>query len=216
MKFSVFLPFFLLMAGALPAQDYFEGTLQYEVQLEGPEVEFLMLNKPNDKLTMHIKEGNYIVRLFGGEYPKLFLFIADSNYEYSMDMTNEKAFRFSAHSDLSKKKEEEPPLAKATGQTQTVNGIECQEYRLQADGSVFYYYVHDEYRVNLEAFPENCSAKASFLAAGLEGRIPLKTVKKTKDLTVTTTATAVKPQAFDTEQFLIPVNFIVKNRDYRY
>lgn len=216
MKYSALIFLFSLLSSSLLAQDYFEGTLQYEVQMDGPEVEALMLNKPNTKMTMHLKGGDYIVRIFGGEYPKLFLFVADSNYEYSMDMANKRAFRYSPHTDLSKAKEENPPQAKATGETQTVNGIECQEYRMEKKGSIFYYYVNNAYRVDIAAFPDPCRAKAAFLANGLEGRIPLKTIKKTKSLTVVTIVKAVQKREFDAEQFRIPVDFEMKNRDYRY
>jgi hypothetical protein len=216
MKFFAFLTLSFLAFSNLFAQDFFQGTIQFKVELDGPEVELLMMNEPNDKMTMHIKDANYIVRLHGGKYPKLFLFVADSNYEYSMDMKNSRAFRYSPHTDLSKAKETEPVMAVATGKKETVNNIECDEYRLKKGNAIFYYYVNDQYRVNLDAFPEKCRAKPSFLANGLEGRIPIKTVKKTKDLTVVTTAKSLQRKEFKLEQFLIPPNFEVKNRDYRY
>ncbi|MEZ4829390.1 MAG: DUF4412 domain-containing protein [Bacteroidia bacterium] len=204
-----------LFAQSDPA-GFFEGSIQFEVQMKGPKADELKENKPNNQLLMHLKEGNYIVQLSGGEYPKTFIFIADSNYEYSIDMANQRAFRFSSYSDLNKPEPEEAPVAKATGNQAEVNGTICDEYKLRKGNALFTYYVCDKYRINTTLYPHNTRAKASFLAAGLDGRIPLKTVMQEPGLTVVTTVTKVTPKPFDSEQFRIPAGFEVKKRDYRY
>jgi hypothetical protein len=209
----------LLLGGLhdLWAQDFFEGSLVFEVKAEGPQAEMMAVNEPNDKLTLHLNPtGDYIVHLSGGRYPKVFMFLADSNYEYSMDMANRRAFRFSSHADLNHKTDTLDLRARPTGRADTVKGVTLQEYVLRKPGEQFLFYVSDDYRVNKAAFPPDCRAKASFLAEGLEGRIPLKTIKKTKDITVTTTLTGLKPQTFSKDQFMIPPGFEVKGRDYRY
>jgi hypothetical protein len=214
--FFAFISSYQLLAQGREEVAFFEGTASFSVQMKGPQAEMLKANKPNNKLQMHIKDGSYIVNLMGGEYPKTFIFVADSNFEYSMDMTNRRAYRFSMHSDLNKEVSEQKVFAKPTGKEMEVNGILCQEYRLKRDDIYFTYYVNDKYRVNTGFYPENSRAKASFLAEGLEGRIPLKTIKQQKGLTVITELKKITRREFSPEQFLIPGDFIVKNRDYRY
>ncbi|MEZ4775724.1 MAG: hypothetical protein R3D00_21270 [Bacteroidia bacterium] len=195
---------------------FFEGSIQFDVQMKGPMAEEIKKNEPNTQLLMHLKDGNYIVQLSGGQYPKTFIFISDSNYEYSMDMVNQRAFRFSSFSDLNKPEPQETAVAKATGNQQEVNGILCDEYKLRKDNALFTYYVNESYVINACLYPAHTRAKASFLAAGLNGKIPLKTIKQESGITVVTTATKISPKEFDAEQFRIPSSFEVKNRDYRY
>ncbi|MFK7922052.1 MAG: DUF4412 domain-containing protein [Bacteroidia bacterium] len=211
---------FLIATSSLVAQDFFEGSIHFKVQMSGAEAELLELNKPNSEMNMHLRGGSYIVQLYGGEYPKQFMFLADSNFEYSIDMTNQRAYRFSPHSDINrsthqveKKKEY---IAQATGKTDTISGVECQEFKLIKESVVFFYYVNDDIKVDLAAFPQPCRAKAAFLVDGLDGRIPLKTIRKTKEITVVTIADKVQRREFDEEQFLIPADFEIKMRDYRY
>ncbi|MDP5169641.1 MAG: DUF4412 domain-containing protein [Bacteroidia bacterium] len=211
-------PFFLV--GTLSAQSFFEGTMSFKVELSGEMAEMLAENEPHDQMTMHIKDGDYIVLLKGGRYPKTFLFVADSNYEYSIDAANQMVYKYSAHMDVNREThqlEKNVDLkAENTGETAEVNGIMCQIYKFRKPDAVFYYYVSDDYRVDVSKYPENCRAKASFLADGLDGRIPLKTVRKEAKLTVVTTLTNVTPREFDLAQFRIPTGFALKKRDYRY
>jgi hypothetical protein len=211
----IFFLFFLLLPGTLTrAQAPFEGTLSFSVELSGQDAERLKVNEPNNKLTMHMKEGNYIVLLQGGMYPKTMMFLADSNYEYSIDQANQRAFRFSSYSE--KNENFARPVATPTGKTATVLGMVCQEYQMKSDGSEFLFYVNDAYRANVKAFPPKARTKASFLIQGLDGRIPLKTIKKDPTITVTTTVVKITPRTFEASQFLIPEGFEVKNRDYRF
>lgn len=208
------------MATSTFAQDYFEGTMNFSVKYEGEMAEMLAQNEPNDQLTMHVREGDYIVLLKGGRYPKTFLFVADSNYEYSIDQNNRRAFRYSPHNDLNMETHQlernEELEAQDTGETEEVNGRLCKIYRLRKPEAVFYYYVSDDYKVDRSKFPDPCRSKAAFLVPGLEGRIPLKTVRKERELTVVTTVTSIKAREFNPGQFKIPAGFEVKKRDYRY
>lgn len=210
----------LTFATAASAQTFFEGTMAFDVALQGEMAEMLEQNEPNDKMTMHIRNGDYIVLLAGGKMPKTFLFMADSNYEYSIDQTNQLAFRYSAHMDINRETHQLEQavdlVARPTGETAEVMGVTCQVYQLRKPEATFLYYVSDQYRVDVSLYPEPCRAKASFLAPGLEGRIPLKTVRKEPKLTVITTATAITPRTFQEAQFDIPAGFQVKKRDYRY
>lgn len=197
----------------------FEGTLNFEVELQGPQAEAMKANEPNDKLTMHFREGDYIIQLMGGLYPKTFLFIADSNREYSINAAEKKAFLFSSHTDVGRTNNRKPdPVAKPTGKQKEVAGIMCDEYKLLRGDLLFYYYVNDGFRIDRSLFPERPRTKASFLAKGLDGRIPLLTVRKQRDkqLTVITRLVKQNPRTFKPELFLIPPDFTLKKRDYRW
>ncbi len=210
----------MLLTPFVGAQPYFEGTMNFSVEFEGEMAQMLSDNEPNEQIIMHIKNGDYIVQLRGGRYPKTFLFIADSNYEYSIDQANNRAFRYGVHHDLNMEThelEQQYSLkAQPTGETAEVKGRECEIYRFRKPDAVFFYYVSDDYRVDMNQYPSPSRSKAAFLIEGLDGRIPLKTVRKEADLTVITTLTSINERAFNEAQFRIPADFTVKKRDYRY
>ncbi len=196
---------------------FFEGTIQYEVELSGPDSDLIKQSKPNTQMDMHLMKGNYIINLKGGEKPKTFLFIADSNREYIVEATKGIAYKFSKFTDRIYHEElDEEPVAKSVGKKAEVNGVICDIFLLKLPKTQFAYYVNDDYRIDLSAFPKQAHSNASFLVKGLEGRIPLKTIKRQKNLTVTTTYKEIKAQNFNPKQFLIPPNFSVLSRDYRY
>ncbi|MEM7180843.1 MAG: AAA family ATPase, partial [Spirochaetota bacterium] len=168
----------------VPSKQYLESS------------KILMQNEPNTKLTIHIRGGDYISLLKGGRYPKTFMFVADSNREYSINLARKMAFRYSPYSDRSKK-EKTRPLAKKTGKTGLVNGIECEIYSVRTEDTQFMYYVHDDYKIDPGSFPKKIRARPFFLVPGLEGKIPLKVVKRQKQLTVTQEVKNIKAQAFN-------------------
>lgn len=211
----------------LPYSDFFTGTFNFEVEYKGPAANFLKENEPNNKLQMHITDGSYIVNLMGGRHPKTFIFVPDSNFTYSMDVATKRAFRRSAHTDVARGKK--LPKAEFTGKTVTLEGIgvqtgdtkvkqdiECQIYKCEKEDGLFYFYVNEDYRTNRSLYRTKRGAQASFLISGLDGMIPLKTVKKTKDLTVTTYVKSIKAKEFNPIQFTIPPDFTVHKRDYRF
>lgn len=198
-------------------QPYFEGSLTFKVEFSGNQANMLKQNEPNEEVIMFIKEADYIVQLRGGKYPKTFIFIADSNHEYSVNFTEKLAFKYSKYTDRTLlEKNKEKPSAKPTGKQKEINGILCDEYRMATPKTIFYYYVNDAYRVDLSTYPKRPRTKASWLADGLEGRIPLETLKKQKNLVVKTTLVNLKAREFDSAQFQIPPGFKVKGRDYRF
>ena len=199
-----------------PPVPYFEGTLQFLVELQGSHAGMIKENEPNNKLQMHLKNGDYIINLYGGKQPKTMMFVADSNYEYTVDMANRFAYRYSPFYDRVRENQEEEATAKATGRSLEIQGILCEEYQMKHDSTLFTYYVNDEYRIDLSRYPAKPRAKISFLIQGLDGRIPLKTIKKQKGIIVTTTVAKITRKEFDEEQFRIPAGFEVKKRDYRF
>lgn len=218
MRYLLLLPLLslTLILSAQETPEYFEGILKYKIELEGEQAEFILANNPNQEMRMMVGDGNYLVQLMGGDYPKTMMFIADSNYEYTLDMEGQRAFRLSPHFDLNRETHEEEPEAMPTGRTGKIGAYQCTEYRIEKEDMILLYYVTEEYRVDLSAFPEVPRSKAMFLVPGLEGRIPIRTIKNSAGLTVTTNLASMNRQEFVKENFTIPAEFEVKWRDYRY
>lgn len=205
----------LIPAGQALAQEFFEGALYFKVDTQGPQAEELKLNEPNKEMVMFLREGDYIVQLRGGRYPKTFLYINSEDMEYSVDAQANAAYRLSGHSDL-KQEVKVTPLALPTGQQAEVMGVMCDIYRMQRDNANFLLYVSDQYRIDLSRYKGKENAKPLFLVQGLEGRIPLKTVKKEPGLTVSTTVVKIEPKPFSPDQFSLPPGTEIKRRDYRF
>lgn len=194
----------------------FEGTITYEVELKGPQANIILQNEPNTQMEMHFKDAGYITNLKGGRYPKSFIFVADSNWEYSVDFSARTAYRYSPYTDRMREKKQAEPKVIKTDKTAEVLDVTCQVYKAKVGETYFLYYVNDQYRVDLDAFPEKIRARPFFLIEGLQGRIPLKVVKRQQGLTVVQTASSIKVREFSPEQFEIPPGFTVEKRDYRH
>lgn len=192
----------------------FEGTIKYSVEITGPEADILLNNKPCTKMDMHFKDNNFIIHMYEGQVPMTRLYIADSSELYILDMKNEIAYRRDRRESLNT--EIKPPKAVATGDSAFVLNIKCAEYRVQKKGEYIFYYVTNLYRIDPALFEGKKDAQVNFLTIGLDGRIPLKTVRKTAALTVTTKADQVIPRKLEVEQFRIPPNFVIKLRDNRF
>lgn len=203
--------FLIAQNGEIP---FFEGTLTYQVKFNGASADAIRMNEPNNELELHIKDGSYIVNLKGGRYPKTFLYLNDRDVEVSINMQEKKAYKYSPHTDLNRENKE-VPVAEFADKTAEVFGTTCDVYRMKKDNAYFLFYVSDDYRVDLKFYEDKKRAKPFFLVKGLEGRIPLKIVKKTKDLTVVTLIQNINLREFDKEQFELPKGFEISNRDYR-
>lgn len=190
---------------------YFEGSLKYVIRLSGKSAADFAMSEPPKNLDMHIKDDNFIVQLYGGAKPKTFLFIGDSNHTYIIDAATKKAY----YKDYFVDTVSVIPKAVPTGKSSYVGKELCVEYKVTKKDEQTFYYVSDKYRVNLHKFDGKDEAKASFLTQGLEGRIPLKTVIKTPNLTTETVISVITPKALDAENFLIPSDFKLKPRDHR-
>lgn len=195
---------------------YFEGTITYEVKFSGDAAENLQVNEANDELVIHMKDGDYIINLKGGRYPKTFMYVNKKDIEYSVDVSEKKAYIYSPHTDLNREThKEEPPIAQYTGKSAEVNGIMCDIYRMKKEDDFFTFFVSDQYVADLRFFEGKKRAKPLFLVKGLDGKIPLKIIRKTPNLTVITTVKQFTPRSFSAEQFELPVDFEVSKRDYR-
>lgn len=213
---SFFLSLLLAMclSAAAYAQESFEGSVSYVIRLTGKGAQDLMINEPPTKMDMHIKADNYIINLSGGRIPRTFLFIADSNETYVVDAANRRAFRRTYYEDTTSY----VPQAVPTGQKANVKGYDCQEFKVTRTDrkEVILYYVSDQFRVDTTLFEGKKDAKADFLTEGLGGRIPLKKVIKTPDLTTEIELTSIKSIQHDDANFKIPEGFKIRMRDPRY
>lgn len=203
-------------------QPYFEGTLEYKVSVDGAEKQAILDNQPNNLMMMHVKKGNYIVNLAGGMYPKTFMFLADSSYEYSMDMKNKRAFRVSTFNHYKPMWMRPPAVETDKSEKITLKvgkvsqTVDCKIYEVKTDTSFTQIWVSDKFVANTSYYKEEKRAQANFLIQGLEGKIPLKTVKKEKGLITTITIATITPRKFEDNQFTIPADFDILRRDRRW
>lgn len=189
----------------------FEGSVRYTIRLSGKEAAELGELKPANRMDMHIRKDDFIIHLYGGQKPKTFLYIGDSNHTYIIDAANLRAFRKDYFVDTTTT----VPVAVATGTTEMVKNYECKVYKVDRPERITYYYVNDDFRVNTDYFKDQDEAKANFLTEGLDGRIPLKTIIKEPGLTTEIELVSIEKKTLDKENFLIPASFKLKGRDPR-
>lgn len=202
-----------LGARTAQAQGSFEGSVSYAIRVTGKDAQVFLENEPPKKMDLHVKGGNYIINLSGGRIARTLLFIADSNETYIVDAANRRAFRETYFVDTVKV----VPSAVATGKVVDIKGIACKEFVVDKPKiqEKVYYYVNDQYKVDLALYDGMTEAKADFLTKGLDGRIPLRKVIKTPTLTTELDLLVVKKTVHDAENFKIPEGFKLKKRDPR-
>jgi hypothetical protein len=204
---------FMLLTLAVQAQGSFEGSISYAIRVSGKDAQSFLENDPPKKMDLHVKEDNYIINLSGGRIPRTLLFIGDSNETYIVDAANRRAFRETYYVDTVKT----VPSAVATGKVVDIKGIACKEYVVDKPKiqEKVYYYVNDQYKVDMGLYVGMTEAKADFLTKGLEGCIPLRKVIKSPMLTTELDLMSVKKTTHAPENFLIPEGFKLKKRDPR-
>jgi hypothetical protein len=191
--------------------DPFEGSVRYTIRFSGKGAAEFGELKPANRMDMHIRKDDFIIHLFGGQKPKTFLYIGDSNHTYIIDAVNLRAFRKDYYVDTTTT----IPVAVPTGTTEMVKNYECKVFKVDRPERITYYYVNDDFRVNTDYFKDQDEAKANFLTEGLGGRIPLKTIIKEPGLTTEIELVSIEKKTLDKENFLIPSNFKLKGRDPR-
>lgn len=204
---------FCLFSIKTNAQKSFEGSIVYNISLTGKDSKALMANEPAKKMDLHIKDDNIIINLYEARIPRTFLYIGDSNHTYIVNMgANTYYLRDYYQADTGKA----VPKAKLMKDSVLVKKEWCSVYRVIKPGeATIIYYVSDKYRVDIAKFKGKQEAKADFLIAGLDGRIPLRKVIKTKNLTITTEFSKITERELRIANFLIPRGFKRKKRDPR-
>jgi hypothetical protein len=214
---SIFPKLLVFIALVLPltvqAQGSFEGSISYAIRVSGKDAQAFLENEPPKKMDMHIKEDNYIINLSGGRIPRTMLFIGDSNETYIIDAANRRAFMETYYVDTVKF----VPSAVATGKVVDIKGISCKEYMVDKPKiqEKIFYYVNDQYKVDVALFAGKTEAKADFLTKGLDGRIPLRKVMKTPNITTELDLITITKKVHEPENFMIPKGIKVKKRDPR-
>ena len=203
----------LFIQTAHSQSEFFEGSFEYNIVMSGKHASYIMENEPNNKMMVHMKDNRFIVNLGGGRIPRTMLYVPDSNQTYIVDMPNKRMFLHTYFIDT----DSIVPTATLTEKSETIKGHECQVYKVlkPKDKTVVYYYVCDEFKMDVTKFDGHEGAKADFLTKGLEGKIPLKKVIKSPNLTTTITVFRIVPQEFKEELFYIPPGFTLKKRDPR-
>lgn len=211
--------------GAYAAESYFEGAITYHFHVAGRMAREIKLQNPIEFMQWHIKDGDYLVHLYGRGTPtdhdpfgtnKPFetyrLFLADSNRLYTVDPKNDRVF----FTDQYAPEDSVPPSAYPTGDSILVHNVMCYGYRVEKPDETITYYVSPKYKANLGYFPKNeTAARASFLTEGLSGMIPLLTIRKREAYTITIKTQQINPMRLDKEQFLLPEGMQFYPRDYR-
>jgi len=203
----------LLFPVLIYAQRNFEGTIKYQIEYSGSEAEMLYANKPCVRMDMHFKDNNFIIHSYEGQFPKTRLYIADSSEMYILDLPNSVAYKRDRMEDTSRIIN--PPTATFTGDSAKIAGYMCYVYRVKKKNEITFYYVTDSIRIDPALFIGKKDAQIHFLTKGLDGRIPLKMVRKTPEITITTLAINIHPKKFTIEQFRLPEGIKIKHRDNR-
>lgn len=191
----------------------FQGTVQFKVTFSGKKIESLPktegveeVYKPNNGLDLVLKDGDFIVQMYGGSKEKTLLYINDSNWTYIIDIPNEQVYKLEPH----RLRLKEVPSAMPTGKTETVLGVVCQEYKLDKpatkkyEASTTYLYVSDNHRADMKYFQDKDISQAYFTVKGLEGRIPLKIVYTEQDLRIETVAVKILNLSLKSSEFRLP------------
>ena len=196
----------------LEVQEYFQGAIYYEVQTSGTNALELKKASHVKRMAMFFREGDFILRTFDGAFPKTLMYLNKYDNVFVIDIEKKKIFLGEQY----RTRYQEPPAAFATGDSARVAGVMCREYELKREDSRTLFYINNNYRVNLGYFKGKYRSQAHFLIKNLQGCIPLKTVTISDTLTITTTATTLKPEPLSAEQFTLPPGFqIVKGLDKR-
>jgi hypothetical protein len=215
-------------------EDYFIGSITYSFEGEGLAKTLLKYTNPIQYMRMHIRKGDYIVHLYGENdyqrhdrdllkpFPTTRMFLADSNRMYTLDMDLGVAYKHEVYDNPIKDR----PKAEPIGDTVTIKGYQCAGYRYiipghkhkwgdlkeQDPADTVTLYVTDSIKVNKAYYKGKDQAKASFLVRGLEGRIPLKTIRENRKRKITIKAIKVKRRKLSKKQFRIPPNIKVTER----
>ncbi len=217
-------------AGALTPEKetYFQGSITYTIDAGGPlYAQMEKVYKQNKQMILRIKDADFIVILSNGDFPVTRLFIADSNHTFILDQNNSRYFLYEG-SQLKDKKnknkqkalqseesESHVPTAEPTQDSLLVCGHMCKAYVIKKPHEKITLYVSPKYKVNTALFKNKTAAQAAFLTKGLQGMIPLKTVRESKDIKTVITATKIEPQELQTGGFRLPPKWKRELYDYR-
>jgi len=221
--------------GAYEQGTYFVGQIEYKIQVSGPVGQELHYHNPLENMIMNFRGGDFIVRLTGNlnqqatpqerdeygmpiggfkydAFNTVRLYIGDSDRVYIVDLPNERAFNDERRW---KPKSSIPPKAVPIADSAVICGVKCYAYRVSTPEETIIHYISPKYRINTALFKGKKNAKAAFLTDGLSGCIPLKTIRKQKDIVTVTTAHKITPANYPLSLFRLPPGTKVVGADYR-
>ncbi|MCS6790267.1 MAG: hypothetical protein NZ580_04725 [Bacteroidia bacterium] len=188
----------------------FEGLIVYKVKAKGEAAEILKENEPPTEMQLYVKGNRFLVNETGGSFPISRLYEPDSDRVYVLDPRLQRAFR----SEPYRKKPKNYP-AHYIGDTLRILGKLCYAFQVKKPNEEIIYYVAPEYRVDVSAFAGKRRAYAFFLNEGLYGAIPLKMIRKRKDMTIEVVAVRIQAMKLDAESLRIPRGYQIWGYDYR-
>lgn len=208
-------------ASALQAGNAFEGNLHFDVEFNGGNMQ------DRARVAMLVPESYRLY--FKGDQTKILMrggmigltmgeVVIDgaTGRGYVISHMNSKAYEIVADLNL---KERVAPVIVDENETITIAGYECRKYKItrtNPSGSmVQYMWVTDAIRLDLAASLGGALRDTMpFWTEGLSG-FPLKitTSFPGSSMTMTLTATEVKPQAVDPSIFVVPAGYAIESID---
>jgi len=161
-------------------------------------------------MQLYIRGNRFLINEAGGNFPISRLYDPDSDWMYVLDPLYKRAFKYEKY----RKKARNYP-ATYTGDSLQILGLWCYEFVVKKPDEEITYYVNPKYRVDLSLFAGKKRAQAFFLNEGLYGAIPLKMIRKRKDLTIEVVAYIVKAIRLDPRTLKIPKDYEILGYDYR-
>ncbi len=219
--FVLLAPVLVPCASAHPAENAFEGSLRFDLAFSGGDVqerakvamlvpESYRLYFKGNQTKIHMQGG--MIGLTMGEV----VIDGSTGRGYVISHMNKKAYEIAADSNL---KERMAPVIVAEDETIAIAGYECRKYKItRANPSgtmIQYMWVTDAIQLDLAASLGGALKNTMpFWTEGLSG-FPLKitTAFPGTAMTMTLTATEVKPQFVDPSIFAVPAGYAIESID---
>lgn len=209
----------------LQAGKDFEGSIFFNVNVSGPMAHKVKEISSIERMVWHMKGASYIIITIPKQKPQpqrnqptttteentTRMYIADSNELYTLDLRNRRAFL----REHAPEKVGTIPTATPISDSVEVAGFMCYGYQVQKKNQTVTYYVCPQFRINPALFKDKNESRIAYVTKGLDGYIPLKIIKASKNLTTTITATQVQQRELDDREFRIPPGFKIEPFDYR-
>ena len=208
-------------ASALPAENAFEGNLHFSVEFNGGDMQ------DRAKVAMLVPESYRLY--FKGDQTKILMrggmigltmgevvIDGSTGRGYVISHMNSKAYQIVADVNL---KERVAPVIADENETISIAGYECRKYKITRTNPsgrmIQYMWVTDAIQLDLgTSLGGALKDTMPFWTEGLSG-FPLKitTSFPGTSMTMTLTATEVKPQAVDPSIFVVPAGYAIESID---
>ena len=205
-------------ASAQPRESAFEGSLDFKVAFSGGDLQEraqVTMLVP-ESYTLYIKGGQTKILMRGGMIGLTMgevIIDGSSGRGFVISHMNSKAYEIVADPSL---KERTAPVIVDENETAVVAGYECRKYRITrvnpAGAMTQYMWVTDAVQLDLAAsFGNALKDSMPFWTEGLPG-FPLRITTSFPDtaMSMTLTATEVKPHVVDPSIFVVPAGYAIE------